>query len=316
MSEILSQDEIDQLLTAISSGDKEDDNSRCISSRKIKIYDFKRPDKFSKENLRTLGMGFDVFARLMKKFLDEYTKKDCHIHVASIDQLTFEEFLRSIPVPSHLSLANANKLPFVFEADPALVFSMLGLYITEDKVMEKNRPLLENEIKAWTKDFINPMYKILKKTIETEFNVHTGKIVSNKYECNTSYVNSIPQGDMVCLITLFCKIGNDEGTMNFCLSKELAKYLCNCYNGYVESKEKEKELNENLFNQTKVPVEVVLGRTEKSILDVKGMGEGTIIELDKLAGEPVDIRINGTVLAKGEVVVIDENFGVRITEML
>ena len=61
---------------------------------------------------------------------------------------------------------------------------------------------------------------------------------------------------------------------------------------------------------------VELGRTKKQIREILGMGEGTIIELDKLAGEPVDILVNHKPIAKGEVVVIDENFGVRVTEIL
>lgn len=63
-------------------------------------------------------------------------------------------------------------------------------------------------------------------------------------------------------------------------------------------------------------VTVELGRTKKTIKDILSMGEGTIIELDKLAGEAVDILVNHKPIAKGEVVVIDENFGVRVTEIL
>lgn len=63
-------------------------------------------------------------------------------------------------------------------------------------------------------------------------------------------------------------------------------------------------------------VTVELGRTRQPIKDILSIGEGTIIELDKLAGEPVDILVNHNRIAKGEVVVIDENFGVRITEIL
>lgn len=61
---------------------------------------------------------------------------------------------------------------------------------------------------------------------------------------------------------------------------------------------------------------VELGRTKKTIKDILGLGEGTIIELDKLAGEPVDILVNHKTIARGEVVVIDESFGVRVTEIL
>jgi len=67
-----------------------------------------------------------------------------------------------------------------------------------------------------------------------------------------------------------------------------------------------------------VPMEmsVELGRTRKLVKEILAMGEGTIIELDKLAGEPVDVLVNQRLVAKGEVVVIDENFGVRITEIV
>ena len=61
---------------------------------------------------------------------------------------------------------------------------------------------------------------------------------------------------------------------------------------------------------------VELGRTKRLIKDILQMGEGTIIALDKLAGEPVDILVNHKLIAKGEVVVIDENFGVRVTEII
>ena len=74
--------------------------------------------------------------------------------------------------------------------------------------------------------------------------------------------------------------------------------------------------NISLIMDVFMEMTVELGRTKKTIKDILGMGEGTIIELDKLAGEPVDILVNHKKIAKGEVVVIDENFGVRVTEIL
>ena len=66
----------------------------------------------------------------------------------------------------------------------------------------------------------------------------------------------------------------------------------------------------------KVPLKVVLGAAEASLNQVASISEGTIIELDKLCGEPVDLVAAGEVIAKGEVVVIDENFGIRVTEIV
>lgn len=74
--------------------------------------------------------------------------------------------------------------------------------------------------------------------------------------------------------------------------------------------------NISLIMDVYMEMTVELGRTKKTIKDILGLGEGTIIELDKLAGEPVDILVNHKPIAKGEVVVIDENFGVRVTEIL
>lgn len=74
--------------------------------------------------------------------------------------------------------------------------------------------------------------------------------------------------------------------------------------------------NISLIMDVSMEVTVELGRTKKTIKDILSMGEGTIIELDKLAGEAVDILVNHKAIAKGEVVVIDENFGVRVTEIL
>lgn len=75
------------------------------------------------------------------------------------------------------------------------------------------------------------------------------------------------------------------------------------------------ESNINLILDVPLQVTVELGRTKKTIREILDLSTGSIVELDKLAGEPVEIQINGHYLAKGEVVVIDENFGVRITEI-
>jgi flagellar motor switch protein FliN len=65
-----------------------------------------------------------------------------------------------------------------------------------------------------------------------------------------------------------------------------------------------------------VELSVELGRTRQTLSQVAQIGEGTIIELDKLAGEPVDLLAAGELIARGEVVVIDESFGIRVTEVL
>lgn len=74
--------------------------------------------------------------------------------------------------------------------------------------------------------------------------------------------------------------------------------------------------NLDLLLDIPLQVTVELGRTKRSVKEILEMSSGSIIELDKLAGEPVDILVNNRLIANGEVVVIDENFGVRITDVL
>ena len=74
--------------------------------------------------------------------------------------------------------------------------------------------------------------------------------------------------------------------------------------------------NIDLIKDVPLEVTVELGRTSKSIKDILEFAPGTIVELNKIAGEPIDILVNGKNVAKGEVVVIEESFGVRITEII
>ncbi|WP_041177182.1 flagellar motor switch protein FliN [Brachyspira intermedia] len=74
--------------------------------------------------------------------------------------------------------------------------------------------------------------------------------------------------------------------------------------------------NIGLLMDVTINVTVELGRARLSIKEILSLGEGSIIELQKLAGEPVDLLVNGKLIAKGEVVVIDECFGVRVTDIV
>lgn len=87
--------------------------------------------------------------------------------------------------------------------------------------------------------------------------------------------------------------------------------------GKLEESKNKSEVPNNIDLILDVPLEisVVLGRTKKSIKDILSLGTGSLIELEKLAEEPVEILVNGKNIAYGEVVVVDENFGVRITSI-
>lgn len=73
--------------------------------------------------------------------------------------------------------------------------------------------------------------------------------------------------------------------------------------------------NLDLILDISVPVSVELGRTNMLVKDIISLAQGSIVELDKVAGTPVDLFVRGKLLARGEVVIVDENFGVKITNI-
>jgi len=150
VTEVLSQDEIDQLLTAISTGDIEsEDVTKVTDQKKIKIYDFKRPDKFSKEQIRTVSSMHESFARLTTTSLSAQLRTLIQVHVASVDQLTYEEFIRSIPNPTTLAVINMDPLKgsAILEIDPAVTFSIIDrLFGGPGEGVKVSRDLTEIEM--------------------------------------------------------------------------------------------------------------------------------------------------------------------------
>ena len=105
MAEILSQDEIDSLLAALSTGAITAESVKTDEeTRSIKSYDFKRPERFSKDQIHTLQMIHDSFSRLFAVSLSSYLRTLVEIKVVSLDQLTYEEFIRSIPNPTNINI--------------------------------------------------------------------------------------------------------------------------------------------------------------------------------------------------------------------
>lgn len=87
-------------------------------------------------------------------------------------------------------------------------------------------------------------------------------------------------------------------------------------NGVEENEDTPDQVNLGLVMGVELNVTVEIGRTKKQVKDILALRQGSIVELDKQAGEPVDVVVNGQLIARGDVVVIDDNFGVRITEIV
>jgi flagellar motor switch protein FliM len=288
MTEVLSQDEIDQLLTAISTGEVESDEAlKRAETRKIKIYDFKRPDKFSKDQIRTLQMMHETFARLTTTSLSAQLRTIVHVHVASVDQLTYEEFLRSIPNPTTLAVINMDPLKgsSIFEIDPSITFTIIDrLFGGPGEASKINRELTDIELSV----IEGIIVRILGNLREAWSNVIDLRPRLGNIETNPQFAQIVPPSDMVVLITLETKVGDVEGMTNFCIpyltiepiiTKLSAQYWYSSIRkgGTTENLAILKKRLETVF----VSLIAELGSLDISVSDVLNLQKGDIIKLER-----------------------------------
>ena len=300
MNEVLSQDEIDQLLTAISSGDSDTDDFKPVSdTRKIKIYDFKRPDKFSKEQLRTVSNMHETFARLTTTSLSAQPRSLVHVHVASVDQLTYEEFIRSIPTPTTLAVVNMDPLKgnAVLEIDPAITFCMIDLLFGGRGVTatNKNRDLTDIEQSVMEGIIV----RILANMREAWTQVIDLRPRLGQIETNPQFAQIVPPSEMVVLITLETKVGDEEGMMNFCIpyltiEPIISKLSSQFWFSSVRRSSTTQYLGTLKEKLSSVDMEVVaeIGTIPLPVRDVLSLRTGDIVRLSNTkVGDPLTLSV-------------------------
>ena len=322
MNEVLSQDEIDQLLTAISSGDSEVDDFKPVNdTRKIKIYDFKRPDKFSKEQLRTVSNMHETFARLTTTSLSAQLRSLVHVHVASVDQLTYEEFIRSIPTPTTLAVVNMDPLKgnAVLEIDPTITFCMIdrlfgGRGVTSGN---KNRDLTDIEQSVMEGIIV----RILANMREAWTQVIDLRPRLGQIETNHQFAQIVPPSEMVVLITLETKVGDEEGMMNFCIpyltiEPIISKLSSQFWFSSVRRSSTTQYLGTLKEKLSSVDMEVVasVGSINLSVRDVLSLTTGDVVRLSNTkVGDPLTLSVGNRKKFFCQPGVVGKKMAVQIT---
>jgi flagellar motor switch protein FliM len=186
-----------------------------IEKRRIVIYDFKRPDKFSKDQIRTVAVMHETFARLVTTTLSAELRILAHVRCASVDQLTYEEFIRSIPNPTTIAVLEMDPLKgsAVLEIDPALTFAIIDRILGGRGEETPNRDLTDIEC-AVMERIVTRMIANLNEAWATvvDLRPRLGRI-----ETNPQFTQVVPPTEMVVLVTLETRIGDVKGMVNFCI---------------------------------------------------------------------------------------------------
>ncbi|WP_191014689.1 flagellar motor switch protein FliM [Treponema zioleckii] len=299
MNEVLSQDEIDQLMQAMNAGDSEVDEFKPVNdSRKIKIYDFKRPDKFSKEQIRTVQIMHETFARLTTTSLSAQLRSLVHVHVASVDQLTYEEFIRSIPTPTTLAVINMDPLKgnAVLEIDPAITFSIIDrLFGGTGAGAKVSRDLTDIEQSVMEGIIV----RILANMREAWTQVIDLRPRLGQIETNPQFAQIVPPTEMVVLVTLETKVGEEEGMLNFCIpyltiEPIISKLSSQFWFSSVRRSSTTQYLGTLKEKLSDVDMDVVaeIGTIDIPIRDVLSLRAGDIVRLSNTrVGDPLTLSV-------------------------
>ncbi|HBF36646.1 MAG TPA: flagellar motor switch protein FliM [Firmicutes bacterium] len=324
MADVLSQAEIDSLLEALSSGSiKVEEVISDEKKKKIKPYDFRRPNKLSKDQIRTLVMLHENFARLLTTSLSTYLRSMVRAQVVSIDQLTYEEFTKSLHNPTVMNIISLKPLEgnMLIEISPQLAFAivdrLLGGY---GYSLEKIRELTDIE-QTVIKRVVAKILPNIKEAWQVVAELNPG---FESIELNPLFTQIIPPTDMIVLVTLEVRIAEAFGLMNACLPLAVLEPILDRLNAQVWfTRSSNKTSNNQSFlaiqqrlAQAAIQVSAELGQATISVGELLTLAVGDVIQLDQSVKALLDIRVGNQIKFKASPGVSDNRMAVQVAKVL
>lgn len=322
MGEVLSQNEIDNLLAALSTGELDADQMQETEEKQVKDYDFKRPTKFSKEHLRTLEIIFEHYSRLISTNLPVYLRKNVQVSVASSETVTFNEFTNALSNPVILGVINFAPLngQIIMDLATNLGYAMLDRMLGGDGTpLEKSRDFSEIELTIIQKILIM-FTQLLRDPWKNVVDINP---VLQRLETNPQFAQIIAPNDMIAIVTLNMKIGDVEGFVNLCLPFFTLEDVMDKLNTkfWFSTMQENRDENyeeyiETLIRKVDIPIRAVLGKSTVSVSDFMNLQVGDCIRLDSRVDEDMNIYVGNikkfTALPGTE----KDAYAVRITSVL
>ncbi|PKM89927.1 MAG: flagellar motor switch protein FliM [Firmicutes bacterium HGW-Firmicutes-12] len=322
MSEVLSQSEIDALLSALQSGEVDVDTIRHEdNTRKVRVYDFRRPSKFSKDQLYTLEVIYDNFSRLLSTFLSGSLRSRVNAKVVSVDQITYEEFIRSIPNPTILNIFSMEPLEgkAIFEINPIIGFSIIDRLFGGPGLSNiKGRPLTEIERNVMEK----LSEKILSLFHESWLSLIDLEAFLETIEINPQFTQVLSPLEMVIIITINMQIAETEGLVNICLPCLMLEPLSEKLNTKFWFSNSVSNANENssfnlqkVIEKTTLTVAAVLGINNLSVYELLGLQVGDVIPLEQNNDKEINIYVESKLKYHGKPGLLGNKIAVQISNV-
>jgi len=308
MAEALDQTAIDALLAAVDAGEiKEDGTSgqlfslhrRNLQDVEIRGYDFKRPERVSKEQMRALETLHEAFARVFGAAISGFIRTIIEVKVAATEQMTYGEFIASLPNPTAFNLIETEQLDgyICLEVSPLIIYPMfdrmLGGTSTELFIPQRAltaieirllRVLLDRALKAMTEAWSN-IRELTFDLVETESNPHLVQIV--------------PPNEVVVVVGFEIRMGSRAGTMNLCIPFNVIEPLMadlSAQSWFNVPRDKASDYSQRLsdsLSEASVAISATLAETSLTLDDLVHLSIGDLIVTEKEAAKPVVLTVEG-----------------------
>ena len=322
MGDVLSQNEIDNLLQALSSGELDAEEIKDSDEKQIKNYDFARPAKFSKEHLRTLEIIFEHYGRLLSTNLPVYLRKAIQVEVMNSEAVSYSEFSNALSNPFLLGIINFAPLKgnIILEIASNLGYAMVDRMLGgEGEPLEKTREFSEIELLIIER-ILTVCVNLLHEPWENVVDIHPRL---ERIETNSQFAQIISPSEMIAIVTINIKIGDVEGLMNVCLPYLTLEDIMDKLNtkywySTMQDKDEQQYVDaiETLISKAPIPMKAVLGNSTISVSDFSGLQVGDIIRLDTKVNQELDVFVGNIKKFTALPGSSGDKYAVRITSVI
>ncbi len=296
--EVLSQHEIDALLSALSTGEMNAEQLKSEENeRKVKVYDFKRALRFSKDQIRSLTRIHENFARMLSTVLSARLRTIVQISVASADQIPYEEFIRSVP---KMTILNVIEMPplegrVIMEVNPNIGYAMV------DRVLGGRGESI-NKIESLTEIETKLLTALFDRALDSFQEAWGGMVDINPslsdFEINPQFLQMISPNETVVVIALNTQIADTTGMINICIPHVVLEPIIPklSVHYWMQSAKKEPapyelELLHKKIQVAELPVVAELGSADISVQEFLMLDVGDVIRLNQGIDHPLTIKV-------------------------
>ena len=301
MKQVLSQQEIDSLLNALNSGEINPESIKEEEEKnKVRSYDFRRPIKLSKEYINTLYMIFENFSKMAGNTVSNQIHTNVEIKMGAVEQISFDEFTRSIPNPTLMALFHSKPFPGtqILEINPQFCLQIIELmcggseskYTKDTKKKESftdiELSILEEIVVCILKSFEAAWSEII--NLETEI---------DNLETNPQLVQTLSPNEPIILISFTVELFKSKSFINLCIPymsfENIIEKLSikNWFDTEKDSDDITKEILSERIKSVTVDLEVSLGKSIITVDDFLHLEHGDIIQLDMRINDPLKMYV-------------------------